>query len=105
MIIDVPDTARIEITPDYPLVSARVWRAGEGDQWHAYVITRHSNSPWDDGPQGPTLVTDDLAEALAFVARYAAPLSDERLAEQVARKAEAEKWLADREKRLARRRK
>ena len=105
MIIDVPDTARIEITPDYPLVSARVWRAGEGDQWHAYVITRHSNSPWDDGPQGPTLVTDDLAEALAFVARYAAPLSGKRVAEQVARKAEAEKHLADREKRLARRRK
>ena len=105
MIIDVPDTARIEIDPNYPLVGARVWRAGEGDQWHAYVITRHSNSPWDDGPQGPTRVTDDLAEALAFVARVAAPLSDERVAEQAVLKAEAEKWRADHEKRLARRRK
>ena len=105
MIIDVPDTARIEITPDYPLVSARVWRTGEGDQWHAFVATRQSTDPWDDGPQGPFLDTDDLAEALAFVARVAAPLSDERVAEQAVLKAEAEKWRADREKRLARRRK
>ena len=105
MIIDVPNTARIEINPSYPLVSAHVWRTGEGDRWHAYVITRRSNDPWDDGPQGPFLDTDDLAEALAFVARYAAPLSDERLAEQAVRKAEAEKYLADHEKRLARRRK
>ena len=105
MIIDVPDTARIEITPDYPLVSARVWRSCEGDRWHAFVATRQITDPWDDGPLGPALDTDDLAEALAFVARIAAPLSDERVAEEAVRKAEAEKCRADREKRLARRRK
>ena len=105
MIIDVPDTARIEIEPNYPLVLARVWRAGEGDQWHAFVATRESADPWGDGPQGPALDTDDLAEALAFIDQHAAPLSYERVAEQAERKAEAEKHLADREKRLARRRK
>ena len=105
MIIDVPNTARIEITPDFPLVSARVWRTGERDQWHAFIATRQSTDPWDDGPQGPALDTACLAEALAFVARYAAPLSDERVAEKTIRQAEAEKFYADREKRLARRRK